>query len=129
VGLSFFTWLGALTGNGAVLLPWKTSLRWRAIRVSFKAADDECAQPMPYIYLESGNRANFNPQAGGKNPATGMTFLVSFYLMMISGLLSSWGCSVQLVSLGNQVSRILLGISVMALAGFGLFQLWRGVFA
>ncbi len=34
----------------------------------------------------------------------------------------------QAARFGNQVRKAMLGISVLALAGFGLYQLWQGIF-
>lgn len=34
----------------------------------------------------------------------------------------------QTARFGNQVRKAMLGLSVLALAGFGIFQLWQGVF-
>ena len=132
--------LNLVSGAFILYLAWGSYWQWRRFTALenqpalagnqgiFKAAMMNVLNPMPYIYwglvtgpiLIAGWR---------ENPATGMTFLVAFYLIMISGLLVIMGLFGTARQLGNQVSRILLGISVLALAGFGLFQLWRGVFA
>jgi len=60
-------------------------------------------------------------------PINGIILLVSFYCTMI--LFTA--CIVMLFSaaknLGQKASRILIGISVIALACFGFYQLWLGV--
>ena len=132
--------LNLVSGTFILYLAWGSYRQWRRFTALenqpalasnhsvFKAAMMNVLNPMPYIYwslvtgpiLIAGWR---------ENPALGMTFLGGFYLIMISGLLVIMGLFGTARQLGNQVSRILLGISVLALAGFGLFQLWRGVFA
>ena len=60
-------------------------------------------------------------------PINGIILLVSFYCTMIFFT----ACIVMLFSaaknLGQKASRILIGISVIALACFGFYQLWLGV--
>jgi hypothetical protein len=34
----------------------------------------------------------------------------------------------QAARFGDQVRKAMLGLSVLALAGFGLYQLWQGIF-
>jgi len=64
-----------------------------------------------------------------ESPINGILLLVSFYSTIIL-------CSVSIVllfaaarNIGARVNRILIGISVFALAGFGLYQLWLGITA
>ena len=92
----------------------------------FKAALMNGLSPMPYIYwslvtgpiLINGWR---------ESPAYGLTFISSFYIVLICGLLGILALFSAARSLGSQVSRVLLGISVIALAVFGIVQLARGV--
>jgi threonine/homoserine/homoserine lactone efflux protein len=60
-------------------------------------------------------------------PVNGIVLLISFYFTMIFFT----ACIVMLFSaakkLGQKVSKILTGISVIALACFGLYQLWQGI--
>jgi len=60
-----------------------------------------------------------------ENPLYALGFLVVFYAMLIGGLLGIMAVFGAARQAGEKVSRALLGISVLALAGFGLFQLWR----
>ena len=60
-------------------------------------------------------------------PIYGLGFLVAFYVAMITSL-----CAIILVfglarHLGPKFSHTLLGFSVIALLGFGLYQLWLGI--
>ncbi len=60
-------------------------------------------------------------------PINGVALLIGFYVTMIT-------CLIGLIALfafarrsGPMVQRITLGLSVVALAGFGVFQLWLGL--
>ena len=60
-------------------------------------------------------------------PANGIGFLTGFYTAMIASLavlILLFGLAKHL---GPKVNRILLGLSVIALTGFGLYQLARGI--
>jgi len=84
--------------------------------------------PNPYIYwglvmgplLLTGWR---------EAPANGVVFLLVFYLTMISGMAGIMLLFAFTRRLGPQVSRALLGLSALALAGFGLYQIWVGLSA
>lgn len=92
----------------------------------FKAALMNIINPMPYIYwsLVTGPIL----LAGWReNPANGLAFLGAFYATLVSGLLGIVGLFSFTRTLGGRVSRLLLGMSALALAAFGLLQLWRGL--
>jgi threonine/homoserine/homoserine lactone efflux protein len=60
-------------------------------------------------------------------PPYGMSFLLGFYLAMISmfmGFIAMFGTARHL---GPQVTKTLGGVSALALLGFGVFQIWVGV--
>jgi hypothetical protein len=60
-------------------------------------------------------------------PANGIGFLVGFYAAMIltlAGIIVLFGTARHL---GPKVNRAMLGMSVIALACFGLYQLWLGI--
>jgi threonine/homoserine/homoserine lactone efflux protein len=91
-----------------------------------RAAMMNVLSPGPYIYwslvtgpiLLTGWR---------EAPANGVGFLVGFYLAMVlslAGIIILFGTARQL---GPKVNRAMLGMSVVALACFGLYQLWLGV--
>ena len=64
-----------------------------------------------------------------EGPGNAVGFLVAFYaalVLTLAGLILLFGTARQL---GPKVNRALLGISALALLGFGLYQLWLGVSA
>jgi threonine/homoserine/homoserine lactone efflux protein len=94
----------------------------------FKAALTNLLNPGPYIYwslvtgpiLVAGWR---------ETPLNGFGFLLGFYCTIVAGLVATillFGAARQL---GPKVNRAVLGLSVIALAGFGVYQLWRGLAA
>jgi threonine/homoserine/homoserine lactone efflux protein len=92
----------------------------------FRAAIMNMLSPGPYIYwslvtgpiLLTGWR---------EAPANGIGFLVGFYAAMIASLGGIILLFAAAKHLGPKVNRALLGISAIALACFGLYQLWLGV--
>ena len=63
-----------------------------------------------------------------ENPANALSILVAFYVAMIGLNFTIVLLFGQAARLGNQVRRAMLGLSALALAGFGAYQLWQGVF-
>jgi hypothetical protein len=62
-----------------------------------------------------------------RSPANGIGFLVGFYVAIVAslgGIILLFGTARQL---GPKVNRALLGVSAVALFGFGLYQLWLGL--
>ena len=64
-----------------------------------------------------------------EDPLDAFGFLMAFYIILIGGLLGIMALFGAARRMGDKISRGLLGFSVLALLGFGLFQLWRAVFA
>ena len=54
--------------------------------------------------------------------------LPGFYFAMIALNMAVVLLFGQAARFGNQVRKTMLGLSVLALAGFGLYQLWQGIF-
>lgn len=63
-----------------------------------------------------------------KAPANGLGFLFGFYFAMVGGLVLLIVLFGKARHLGPQVSRSLLGVSALALTGFGIYQLFKGIF-
>ena len=92
---------------------------WQAVATNFLS-------PGPYIFW-SLLAGPVLVRAWQQAPIAGLVFLFGFYAAFIGGLaliVIVFGAARQL---GAQVSRALLGISALALFGFGLVQLWQGV--
>jgi len=93
-----------------------------------KAAFVNILNPSPYIFwtlvtgpiLLTGWR---------KSPVYGLGFIVGFYVTMILSLVTIILLFSTARQLGPKINRILLGVSVLALLGFGLYQLWLGITA
>lgn len=91
-----------------------------------RAALVNLLSPGPYIYwsLVAGPIL----LAGWRQaPADGVAFLVGFYASMIgslAGLILLFGHARRA---GPRITRGLIGVSAIILAGFGLYQLWLGL--
>ena len=91
-----------------------------------KAALMNTLSPGPYIYwsLVTGP---ILIQGWRETPIFGVGFMAGFYVAMLSSL-----CAIILVfglarQIGPRVNRVLLGISILALFCFGVYQLWQGI--
>ncbi len=62
-----------------------------------------------------------------ETPANGIALIVSFYSILILGMVGIILIFGMANNLGPKVTRITLGISSIALAGFGCYQLWLGL--
>jgi threonine/homoserine/homoserine lactone efflux protein len=62
-----------------------------------------------------------------QDPVIGVALLISFYLTVIACLAGIIFLFAFARNLGPRVSRILIGISVIALVCFGFYQLWLGI--
>jgi threonine/homoserine/homoserine lactone efflux protein len=126
------------SGLFILYLAWGAFKAWRMFNVDavmeanpsqqglLKATLMNMLSPGPYIFwsLVTGP---ILLEGWRKAPANGVGFLVGFYTAMIAsmvGLILIFGLARHL---GPKVNRILLGISALALAGFALYQLWRGI--
>jgi threonine/homoserine/homoserine lactone efflux protein len=128
--------LNFASGVFILYLAWGAYRQWRNFtdldaeaapngqRNVIRAAMMNALSPMPYIYwsLVTGPILVAGWQ---ESPAHGLAFLIAFYVVMICGFLIMMALFSAARNLGNKVNRILLGMSAFALAGFGLFQLWR----
>ncbi len=59
-------------------------------------------------------------------PLNGISLIVSFYVTMILCLMGIIFLFTYAKNIGPNVNRITLGLSVIALIGFGIYQLWMG---
>jgi hypothetical protein len=63
-----------------------------------------------------------------ENPTNALSIILAFYFAMIGLNFAVVLLFGQAARFGNQVRKAMLGVSVLALAGFGMYQLWQGVF-
>ena len=92
----------------------------------WRAALMNALSPGPYIFwtLITGP---ILIQGWRETPINGVGFMAGFYVTLISSLafiIVVFGVAREL---GPKVNRVLLGISAIALFGFGLYQLWLGI--
>lgn len=92
-----------------------------------KAALMNALSPGPYIYwsLVTGP---ILLKGWRETPVNGIAFLAGFYVTIVSSLLAVILVFGSAARFGPKVNRALLGISAVALFGFGLYQLWQGIF-
>jgi threonine/homoserine/homoserine lactone efflux protein len=62
-----------------------------------------------------------------ENPVNALSILLAFYSAMIVLNIAVVLLFGQAARFGNQVRKAMLGFSVLALMGFGLYQLWKGI--
>ncbi len=91
-----------------------------------KAALMNALSPGPYIYwsLVTGP---ILLKGWRETPVNGIGFLVGFYVTIVSSLVAIILVFGTATRLGPKFNRILLGISVIALFFFGLYQVWQGI--
>jgi len=93
----------------------------------FRAALMNALSPGPYLFW-SLVMGPLVMTAFRKNPIDALAIVLSFYIAMIGLNFAVVLIFGQAARFGNQVRKAMLGLSVLALAGFGLYQLWQGVF-
>jgi len=92
-----------------------------------RAALMNALSPGPYIFWS----LVVGPLVVGawrENPSNAFSIVLAFYVAMIGlniGIVLLFG---QAARFGNTARKAILGLSVLALAGFGVYQLWQGVF-
>ncbi len=100
-----------------------------AVRSSvFRAALVNLLNPAPYLFwsLVTGPLLI----AGWRDsPVNAVGLLAGFYGAMLASLAGITLLCTGARRFGSRVTRALLGLSAVALAGFGIFQLWQGLTA
>jgi threonine/homoserine/homoserine lactone efflux protein len=126
------------SGLFILTLAWGAFKAWRAFDADavleanppqqglLKAALMNVVSPGPYLFwsLVTGP---ILIEGWRETPALGIGFLTGFYTAMIASLAALILLFGLAKHLGPKVNRILLGLSAIALTGFGLYQLWRGI--
>ena len=93
----------------------------------FRAAMMNALSPGPYLFW-SLVIGPLIVTTWRENPSSALSIVLAFYFAMIGlnfGVVLLFG---QAARFGNQVRKAMLGLSVLALAGFGVYQLWQGIF-
>jgi threonine/homoserine/homoserine lactone efflux protein len=95
-------------------------------RSVFNAAMINALSPGPYIYwtLVTGP---ILLRAWREAPLYGLGFLGGFYVTIVLSLMAIVVVFGTARRLGPKVNRALLGVSALALLGFGIYQLWLGI--
>jgi threonine/homoserine/homoserine lactone efflux protein len=62
-----------------------------------------------------------------QNPSNGIVLLASFYTTLTIGMIITILVFSAAGKFGDKLNRILIGISVIALSGFGLYELYNGI--
>jgi len=91
-----------------------------------EAALTNALSPNPYIFwtLVTGP---ILIKGWRETPVNGIGFLAGFYTAMITSLVAIILLFGLASRFGPKVSRILLGVSALALFGFGSYQVWLGI--
>jgi threonine/homoserine/homoserine lactone efflux protein len=133
-------WLRLLGGLFVLYLAFGAWRTWRNYRLSgaapvrsgranlFKATVVNLLNPSPYL----GWSLVLGPlvlKGWRESPASGIAVVAGFYGAMIASLIAIILIFHGARSAGPRVSRALVGVSAVALAGFGLYQLWLGTSA
>jgi threonine/homoserine/homoserine lactone efflux protein len=126
------------SGLFILYLAYNAFVAWRG----FHSAALHTAQPSRYSLLRAATMNAVSPGpylfwglvtgpillAGWREaPAAGIGFLLGFYVTMvttIAAIVLVFGTARQL---GPKITRIMLGVSTLALLGFGVYQLWQGI--
>lgn len=93
---------------------------------AIRAAMMNALSPGPYLYwsLVTGPIL----LAGWRQaPVNGIAFLASFYAAIVLSLVAIIVVFGTARQLGPKFNRVLVGVSAIALAGFGFYQLWLGL--
>jgi len=92
----------------------------------FKAATTNLLSPGAYLFWMFA-MGPILVQGWRESPLNGLGLLAGFYSAFISCLILMIVLFGAASRLGPKLNRALLGISCIALFGFGLFQLWKGL--
>jgi threonine/homoserine/homoserine lactone efflux protein len=127
-------------GVFVLYLAWGAYKTWRAFapeadaapqtgpRSLLRAATMNALSPGPYLFWSLA----IGPlivTTWRDNAPNAISIVLAFYVAMISLNFAVVLLFGQAARFGNQVRKAMLGASVLALAGFGLYQLWQGIFA
>jgi threonine/homoserine/homoserine lactone efflux protein len=113
---------------------WKNFTEYRPAEVQtgrqslLKAATVNWLNPGPYL----GWSLILGPlflKGWRETPANGMAILVGFYASMVASMIGVIFLFSYARNLGARINRAMIGLTAIALAGFGVYQIWLGVSA
>jgi threonine/homoserine/homoserine lactone efflux protein len=61
------------------------------------------------------------------NPADGIILLIGFYVTLITGMIATILLFASAGKFGTRINKILIGISVITLSCFGIYEIWSGL--
>lgn len=124
-------------GLYVIYLAWKSFQTFRSFQPAVESAgasSQTLAQAVTVNFLSPGPYIFWSLLAGPAlvkgwrvTPAFGVSFLFGFYAAMVGGLALLVGVFSLARQAGPRVNRALIGLSALALLGFGLYQLAQGV--
>jgi threonine/homoserine/homoserine lactone efflux protein len=127
-------------GLFVLYLAWGAYKAWRAFapdveippqtgpRSLLRAALMNALSPGPYLFW-SLVVGPLIVTAWRENPSNAVSIVLGFYVALVGLNLTVVALFGQAARFGNQARKAMLGFSVLALAGFGLYQLWQGIFS
>jgi len=117
-------------------LAWRACRSWRDYRPAEapEGTRQTLGQAVLTNFLSPGPYVFWSMLAGpvlvrgwGEAPGHGIAFLAGFYGAMLGALVLLVVLFSAARGLGPRVNRALIGLSALALAGFGAYQLWQGI--
>jgi threonine/homoserine/homoserine lactone efflux protein len=127
---AFVSWRNFELGSASTDMPGRSDAQSRRDappwHSTLKAATMNAISPGPYLFWGLVG-APILLNAWRQAPTLALGFLLGFYVTIVSslaGIILLFGTARQL---GPRVTRALLGISALALLGFGIYQLWLGL--
>jgi threonine/homoserine/homoserine lactone efflux protein len=126
-------------GLFVLYLAWGAYKAWQSFRPDMiippqtgprsllRAALMNALSPGPYLFWSLVIGPLF-VTAWRDNSLNAVSIVLGFYFAMIGLNFAVVLLFGQAARFGNQARKAMLGLSVLALAGFGLYQLWQGIF-
>jgi threonine/homoserine/homoserine lactone efflux protein len=126
-------------GLFVLYLAWGAYIAWRTFRPDLvlspqtgprsllRAALTNALSPGPYLFW-SLVLGPLLVTTWRENSSNALSIVLGFYFAMIGLNTTVVLLFGQAARFGNQVRKAMLGLSVLALAGFGVYQLWKGFF-
>jgi threonine/homoserine/homoserine lactone efflux protein len=135
---TFLRAIRILGGGFVIYLAWKAFQTWRTFWsnpiVPQEAGQRTLLQAIAMNFLSPGPYLFWSLLAGpalirgwNERPAHGLAFILGFYATLVGGLVATIVLFSAARQLGPKVNRALIGVSALALFGFGVYQLVQGI--